>query len=117
VRHESEADLQRAVMQLARTLHWKCSHIGDSRKQVRDRQHGHLKLVGDPDAAGMLDLILVRERVLWIELKDAKNRIRPAQQRWIDALVNAGQEVHIWRPADFDSGLVLNVLARKGRLT
>jgi hypothetical protein len=113
VRKETEADLQRAVIDLARRLHYMVFHIGDARKQVRDRRHGHLKLVGDPDAAGMLDLILVRERVLWIELKDAKNRIRPAQQRWIDTLINAGQEVHVWRPADFDSGLVLNVLARR----
>lgn len=111
VRKVSERALQTAVIELARTLHYSAFHVGDSRKQVR--RGGHLRLVPDPDAAGMLDLILVRERVLWVELKAERGRLRPAQQRWIDTLLNAGQEVHVWKPSHWDSGEIATVLARR----
>ena len=43
-------------------------------------------------------MLLVRERVVWIELKSETGRLSPEQAAWIDALKAAGQEVYVWRP-------------------
>lgn len=51
---------------------------------------------------GFPDLVLVRERVIFAELKTEKGKITPNQQEWIDALRKANQEVYLWRPSDFD---------------
>ena len=62
--HISEADFQQAVIELARICGWKVAHFHDSRRQVGD------KFVGDADAKGWPDLVLVRgERLLIRELK------------------------------------------------
>ena len=50
--------------------------------------------------AGEPDLRLVRERVVWAELKTATGRVSGLQQRAIEALKAAGAEVYVWRPGD-----------------
>jgi VRR-NUC domain len=53
------------------------------------------------NGAGFVDLVLVRERVVFAELKAAKTRITRAQIQWLDALADAGAEVYVWRPGDW----------------
>ena len=45
---------------------------------------------------------MVRERVVFAELKSAKGRVTPDQQKWHDRLREAGAEVHVWKPANWD---------------
>ena len=84
---EREAGFQAAVIDLATRLRWKCYHSYDSRR----------------DAPGFPDLTLVREgRLLFIELKTARGRLRPAQSAWLDALTGCFLvETYVLRPADW----------------
>jgi len=62
---------------------------------------------------GFPDLVMVRERILFAELKTRKGKVTPNQQEWLDALKEAKQEVYLWRPADFDE--IAIILQRKGK--
>lgn len=53
------------------------------------------------DGAGFPDLVLVRERVIWAELKTDKGKESNDQIDWKDALMNADQEFYVWRPRNF----------------
>lgn len=93
----SEADLQAAVIALARWHGLRCWHDNDSRR----------------NAAGLPDLILVGPGgVLWRELKAARGRLRPAQEQWGSDLRIAGQDWDVWRPADMRSGRIKDEMER-----
>ena len=62
--------------------------------------------------SGFPDLVLVRERVIYAELKSAKGFVTARQQRWLDLLTNAGQEVYVWRPGQLKE--IIEILRRKG---
>lgn len=82
----SEAEFQAQVIAIAEGWGWLVIHINDSRKQ---------KAVGWPD------LVLIRERVLYRELKRVGRRPTLVQQATLDALKGAGQDVGVWTPADW----------------
>jgi VRR-NUC domain len=96
-----EAAWQQTVIDLATLYRWLILRNNDARREVTTPDGDH-KLVGDTDAAGQPDLILIRERVVWVELKAAGGRLRPAQKRVLEALRQAGQEVYVFRPDDFE---------------
>lgn len=54
------------------------------------------------DGNGFPDLVLVRDRVIFAELKSDRGRPRVEQQIWHVQLTDAGQEVYTWRPRDRD---------------
>lgn len=83
--HVREADFQEQVVQLATLLGWHSWHDTDAR-----RNH-----------AGFPDLILVRDRVLFCELKTQRGRLTGAQRVFLARLADAGAEVHVWRPGDW----------------
>jgi hypothetical protein len=98
----SEREFQRAVMELATRLSWRVGHFHDSRREVR-RRDGSSRVVGDRAARGFPDLVLARAgRVLFVELKSEKGRVKPEQREWMEALgENAGVEVYCWRPSSW----------------
>lgn len=51
---------------------------------------------------GFPDLVLVRERVVFVELKGSAGKLSQAQADWIQALKAAGAEVHTWWPDDLE---------------
>lgn len=104
----TEADFQAQVIQLAELHHWLPGHFSDSRRQVRPGV-----FVGDKLAAGIPDLILVRDRAIWAELKTSKGKLRPEQTAWLDALAKAGAETYFWRPSDLEE--IQRVLSRRWR--
>jgi VRR-NUC domain-containing protein len=57
------------------------------------------------------DLTLVRDRVVWVELKTETGKVSAAQREWLDALKAAGAEAYIWRPSDLER--VGQVLGRR----
>jgi hypothetical protein len=60
---------------------------------------------------GWPDLVLVRDRILFRELKTDKGPISDAQIGWITKLRDAGGDADVWRPADMD--LIRDTLTRR----
>lgn len=81
----SEKAFQVQVLQLARLNGWTFWHSYDSRRS-------------NP---GLPDLVLVRDRVLWRELKTTTGRLSRHQLAWIARLNDAGADVDVWRPDDW----------------
>jgi VRR-NUC domain-containing protein len=61
--------------------------------------------------SGLPDLIIVGKRVLYRELKTQTGRLSAAQKEWIADLAAAGQDVDVWRPADWHSHRIARELA------
>lgn len=93
----TERGWQEQVVALAARLGWTTYHTYDARRS----------------RPGFPDLVLVRDRVIFAELKRQQGRLTGAQRRWQALLAQAGAEVYVWRPADFDE--VHQVLARHTR--
>lgn len=92
----SEKDLQTRVMDIARLYGWRVAHFHDSRRQVKPGV-----FVGDKDAAGFPDLVLVRPpEVVVMELKAELGKVSPAQREWLNDLEASGIEVLVVRPSD-----------------
>jgi hypothetical protein len=63
--------------------------------------------------SGFPDRVLVRERVIFVELKREKTGPTPNQVEWLDGLAIAGAEVYVWRPRDLEEiGLILSARQR-----
>lgn len=92
----TEKEWQAQVLELAARLGWrKAYHTYDSR-----RSH-----------SGFPDLVLVRDRVVFAELKREKGKLSDAQEQWIAALHAAGAEIYVWRPGDLED--IAKVLMRR----
>lgn len=90
----SEAELQAHVMDMCRVLNLLVYHTHDSRRSP----------------AGFPDLIITGRRVIARELKSAKGKTTPDQDRWLSALRYGGMDADVWRPADLRAGNVLRQL-------
>ena len=95
----TEAQLQDAVLDLARFAGYLAYHTFDSRRS----------------APGFPDLVLVHAdprigRAIYAELKTERGRLRHEQMQWLTALEASGHEVHVWRPRDWRSGAIEAVL-------
>jgi hypothetical protein len=67
------------------------------------------------DGKGFPDLVLVRERVVWVECKGQHERVSPEQVAWGEWLVAAGEEYYVWRPRDWEDGTVERILRQVGK--
>lgn len=80
---------QQQVIELALLYGWFIYHTFDSRRSQ----------------PGWPDLVLARPtsgELLFVELKTDVGRLSPAQRSWLRVLEDCNQEVHVWRPRDFD---------------
>lgn len=100
--------LQKAIIERARRTGWRVAHFPPISTTRGGRTYWLTPVAAD--GRGFLDLMLVRERVVYAEVKGDGDRIRPDQQAWITALRLAGQEVHVWTPASWRAGDVDRVL-------
>lgn len=92
----TEKELLAAVRQVAQLTGWRVYHTHDSRRSE----------------AGFPDLVLVRDRVLYRELKTARGRTTPEQDAWLEALRATGADADVWRPQDLTDGTVAFQLQR-----
>lgn len=90
----TEDQLLTAITDAATYLGWRWHHVRRSDKALQ---------MGDQ---GFPDLVLARSgTVLFLELKNAKNGLRPGQYEWLRAIngrSGVAQIAHIVRPADLD---------------
>lgn len=66
--------------------------------------------------AGFPDRVLVKDRVIFAELKREKrvsSPVGPEQVMWLDRLAKGGAEVYVWRPSDWDE--IGRILGTPGR--
>ncbi len=88
----TEAQLQRAVIDLTRWLGLLAFHSTDARRDT---------------SAGFPDLVISGVGgVLYRELKSDTGRLRPEQMTWLSTLHLGGADAAVWRPADMVSGRI-----------
>jgi hypothetical protein len=93
-----EKDWQAQVVDLARRLGWRrIYHTHDSRRS----------------AHGFPDLVLCRDRVVFLELKCETGKLTEEQRGWLDALRGAGVEAYVARPRNLQA--LAEILASRGR--
>lgn len=109
----TEAQLQQAVIECARTLGWRVAHFRPAltEKGWRTPVEG--------DGVGFPDLLMVHPSngmaVYAIELKAEGKHPTVEQQLWLDHLESAGCFTDVWRPADWTSGRVEKLLRESSR--
>lgn len=94
----TEKEWQAQVTQLAKQTGWRGAyHTYDSRRS----------------SSGFPDLVLVRDRVVYLELKREKGKLSPAQRHWVGWLLSAGAEVYVVRPRDLEAlGVILGATSK-----
>lgn len=97
-----EKELQKAVVETAHRFGWMVAHFG---KAIGG--HGAERWITPAayDAKGFPDLVLVRERLIFRELKTG-SALSASQIQWIDWLQTAGQDASVWSESDWKSGLI-----------
>jgi hypothetical protein len=95
----SEAEFQKAVITLAKLHRWKVMHTQPA--QIRAGRW----ITPNTGDQGFPDLVMVStcgRGTIFVELKAPKGVVSNTQWEWINALEDAGQEVHVWRPKDLE---------------
>jgi hypothetical protein len=82
---ETEHAFMGRLLRLAKEYGWTCYHSYRSTKS----------------APGFPDLVLVRECVIFAELKTMTGKLTPEQATWLSLLQHAGQEAYVWKPQDW----------------
>lgn len=91
----TERQWQRFVMDLASLNGWMVAHFRPALTAA-----GNWVTPVSGDGKGFPDLVLVRERVVYAELKTDTGRLSLEQELWLDALSAAGADARVWRPRD-----------------
>lgn len=94
------AEIQSGVIDLARLQGWRVAHFRPARTSKGWRTPV------SADGKGWPDLVLVRDRIMFVEIKGDGDRLRPAQAAWLDALGRANAEVHVWGSEEWTDGTV-----------
>jgi len=93
----TEAELSKQVIKLAQKAGWIVAHFHRA-----PTVKGHWGTPIAADGRGFPDLVLARERVMFVELKAERGYIKPHQRRWQERLDEAGAEYHVWKPRDLE---------------
>lgn len=97
----TEAELQAAVIELAKVYGWTVAHF-----RPAQTSKGWRTPVA-ADGKGFPDLVLVHPHPMWggvlfRELKSQRGKLAPEQERWGTTLTEAGGDWAVWRPSDWD---------------
>lgn len=99
--NQSETSFQNQVIELAHLCGWYVAHFRGVRIQRKDGTVYYQTPV-QADGKGFVDLVLVRDRIMYIELKTDKGKLSPEQEVWRDKLIASGAEYYLFRPQDWD---------------
>lgn len=98
----SEATFLRQVVELANAYGWWVHHVENSTRLARRRSGLLVRVRNVVGQNGAPDLLLVRERVLFRELKTNVGRLTPEQKAWGERIARAGGDFDVWRPRDHE---------------
>lgn len=106
----TEAQLQDAIVTLARTWGWRIKHDPPTRTPNGDAWWTAVSY----DGAGYPDLTCVHPQhgVMFIELKAKTGRPTDNQKEWLGVLHTAGANVYLIRPEDWRDGWVEHLFRR-----
>lgn len=90
-----ERDAQETIIDLAHAFGWRVAHFRPARTDKGWRTPVAA------DGKGFPDLVLVRDRVIFVEMKREGESPRPDQIEWLNDLRSAGAEVYVWTIADY----------------
>lgn len=107
--------LQQAIIKLARQLGWRVGHFPPI-STTRGGKTWWLTPVA-ADGKGWPDLMLVRDRLVVIEVKGDGDRLRPEQEQWLIAFRLAGVEAHVITPTHWLAGDVDTILRGRDAVT
>lgn len=93
----TEDQFQKQIIDLAHLYSWKIAHFRPALTEKGWRTPV------SADGAGFVDLVLVRDRVIFAEIKSKSGRLTDQQRDWGVALLAADAEYYTWRPSDWDS--------------
>jgi hypothetical protein len=100
-----ESQLQRAIIETAELLGWRVMHQRPAR---RGDGTWMTAIEGHP---GWPDLALLRPpRFLVVELKSVKGTLTHDQALWLNGFRASGIQTYVWRPADWESGVIEAIL-------
>lgn len=108
----SEKELLGAVIDCARIFGWRVGHFRSVPVKRGPRIVWETPV--QADGRGFPDLVLVREEVLWRELKVEGNTLSGAQTEWARALRAAGADFGVWTEHDWLDGTIEARLRRCG---
>jgi hypothetical protein len=103
-----EEQLQDAIIKGAHVLGWRVAHF----RPAQARSGRWLTPVA-ADGKGFPDLVLVRERVIFAELKGDGGRVSAEQAEWLSNLARADAEVYLWTADAWRDESILRTLARR----
>ena len=88
----SEANFQKTVIEVAELHQWRIYHVANVKGQLRSKT-----------SEGFPDLVLARPRrnLVFAELKLEGEEPTANQLIWHELLRSIGEEMYVWRPADW----------------
>ena len=108
----TEKELLSNVIETARIYSWKVAHFRSVPVKRGPRVIWETPV--QADGAGFPDLVLVRERVIFAELKVGYNKLSPRQEDWLNWLGrDAGAECYIWTPNDWLDRIIPSILEKR----
>lgn len=108
-------ELQQGIVDLARTLGWRVAHFRSVPVKYPSQPLRWMTPV-QADGKGFPDLILVRERVVAVEIKGDGDSLKPEQEAWLTAFRIAGIQAYVWGPGEWgDGGVIETELQRRDR--
>lgn len=99
-------ELQGAIADLARMRGWRCAHFSPGRVGPKDSWITNYAY----DSKGFPDLLLLRDRIIGIEVKGDGDKMKQEQHDWKDAFLAAGLEFYIATPKDWLEGSLDGIL-------
>lgn len=103
----NEQELQDAIVETANLLGWRVFHTRPARSEKGWRTAVSYQGKGFPD------LCMVRDRLLFAEIKVKKNTLSDEQRAWRDQIAVCGVEWHLWDETAWKTGMVEDTLRRE----
>lgn len=100
-REMSERELARKVEDMATWLGWKHFSIKDTKNPAVRTSKGF------PDF-----LAIKGERLIVVEFKRQGKDVTPEQLEWLDAFLQTGAGIYLWKPLDWFDGTIERELSR-----